>query len=78
MGKFFDLGFAKGIRDNVSTVNNAVKALSDQNIATASGPKINGSTTQNFTQNIYAPATPSRLDLYRDAKNLLAMAGGLS
>lgn len=73
-GKFFDLGFAKGIRDNVSSVNSAVAALTDQSVSGLSGGS-GRSTTQNFTQNIYAPKTPSRIELYRDAKNLLAMGG---
>ena len=74
LGKFFDLGFAQGIRDNVSSVNSAVSALTDQSVSGLSGGSVK-STTQNFTQNIYAPQTPSRLELYRDAKNLLAMGG---
>ena len=32
-----------------------------------------GNTTNNFTQVINAPKTPSRIELYRDSKNLLAL-----
>lgn len=33
--------------------------------------------TNNFTQNIYAPQQPSRIELYRQTRNLLAAAGRL-
>ena len=39
---------------------------------------INNSKTSNFTQNIYAPQAPSRIELYRQTKNLLALAEGRS
>lgn len=35
-----------------------------------------GAMTQNFTQIINAPKAPSRIELYRQTKNLLAYAGG--
>lgn len=33
-------------------------------------------TTYNYTQNIYSPEAPSRLDIYRQTQNLLALTGG--
>lgn len=36
----------------------------------------NNRSNYNYTQNIYAPKTPSRLDLYRDGKRLLTIGGG--
>ena len=35
------------------------------------------SSVQNFTQNIYAPQQPSRIELYRQTRNLLALAKGV-
>lgn len=36
----------------------------------------NNRSNYNYTQNIYAPKTPSRLDLYRDGKRLLTIGRG--
>ena len=35
---------------------------------------VSNNTTTNFTQNIYAPQAPSRIELYRQTKNLLNLA----
>lgn len=35
---------------------------------------VSNTATTNFTQNIYAPQAPSRLELYRQTKNLLSLA----
>ncbi len=54
--------------------NEMVKQLSsvgkNSNIATAMSTN-----TNNFTQNIYAPQQPSRIELYRQTKNLLELKG---
>lgn len=89
-GEYLDLGLVKGmlrklglLKATAREVMSAVlpqEAMADQS-ATAAGARAGSggrSVTNNFTQNIYAPKTPSRLELYRDAENLLAMAGGMS
>lgn len=38
---------------------------------------VNNNSTQSFVQNIYAPKQPSRIELYRQTKKLLAMAKGV-
>ena len=54
----------------------------DMNTAITGGSRVikpqgtAGNKVQNFTQNIYAPKQPSRLELYRQTKNLLSLAGG--
>lgn len=40
----------------------------------ANNSSMSKSMVQNFTQNIYAPQQPSRIELYRQTKNLLALA----
>lgn len=40
------------------------------------GGAITNSNVNNFTQNIYAPKAPSRIELYRQTKNLLAYSKG--
>ena len=42
-------------------------------LANANG-NVSNNKTMNFTQNIYAPQQPSRIELYRQTKNLLALA----
>ena len=42
----------------------------------AGGSLTNNNKTTNFTQNIYAPKQPSRLELYRQTRNLLQLATG--
>jgi len=44
--------------------------------STARSAITNNSNVNNFTQVINAPKSPSRIELYRDAKNLLALKGG--
>ena len=46
-----------------------------ETINTGSVRNISNKTDYSFTQNIYAPAQPSRIELYRQTKNLLALAG---
>lgn len=42
---------------------------------TASSGNVTNSKVNNFTQNIYAPKQPSRIELYRQTRNLLDYAG---
>lgn len=84
LGEFFDLGFAKGISENINSVTKAASAMANDTVdaMNVKTPKINNNggqgTVNQFTQNIYAPKTPSRIELYRDAQNLIAMAGGMA
>lgn len=40
------------------------------------GSSISNSNVNNYTQNIYAPKQPSRIELYRETRRLLALKGG--
>lgn len=55
-----------------SLSNLSVPSLSSMNPSAG----INNSKVNNFTQNIYAPQQPSRIEIYRQTKNLLEMAKG--
>ena len=46
-----------------------------ETINTGNIRNISNKTDYSFTQNIYAPSAPSRIELYRQTKNLLAFAG---
>lgn len=82
--RFIDEGVAVGITQNEDIALNAMRNFSDRLNASmnlnAPGMSSSGSTAgiggYNFTQNIYSPKAPSRLDIYRDTRNLLAYAGG--
>lgn len=63
----------KWIRAVAAEMVNATGA--SQPIVATSGS--NRQTTQNFTQIINAPKAPSRIELYRQTKNLLALAKGV-
>lgn len=67
--------FSNKLREGLSTINSGLSS----NISISSG--INGgggvvSNVNNFTQVINSPKTPSRIELYRQTKNLLALKGG--
>ena len=46
-------------------------------VTTIGGGLVNNSHVNNFTQVINAPKMPSRLELYRQTKNLLVYKGGM-
>ena len=63
-------------------LDNAKSGLSNMNNSSfnENNSRSNNSTTNNvinnFTQNINAPKQPSRIELYRQTRNLLALKGG--
>lgn len=64
-----------GMKRNLSSMN-----LGSNNLLSGSGNTNNSnSIVQNFTQNINSPKQPSRIELYRQTRNLLALAkeGGI-
>lgn len=79
-GKFLDLGLAEGMLDNIGKVKSAAQQMVSAAIPSG-GITVNGTgagtVNNSYTQNIYAPKTPSRLEIYRDTRNLLQMAGGI-
>lgn len=84
-GKGVDEGIALGISRNKGLVLNEMDKLAGQMSAfnpivsgyrNIGGTAGNGVATTNYTQNIYSPKAPSRLDIYRDTRNLLNYAGG--
>jgi hypothetical protein len=88
VGKSIPEGIAVGIEKNaksvlssikdltMGTVNAAKNGLNSASFALNSGSGISGGTVNNFTQIINSPKQLSRLDIYRQSKNLLGFAGG--
>lgn len=79
-GEYMDEGLAEGMKAQLRTVERASAqmaqaAIPGQQNLSASGSGAAVSARPSFVQNIYAPKTPSRLELYRDTQNLLAMEG---
>ena len=71
-----------GIDDNAKNVLSSVKNLTAGVMSTARdnipsiGGTVGGGVVNNFTQVINSPKQLSRLDIYRQSKNLLSYAGG--
>ena len=84
VGKWLPEGIAVGIDKNAKSVMSAMKDLTMNTLgATRDGLSelgVNGGVTggvvNNFTQVINSPKQLSRLDIYRQSKNLLGYAGG--
>ena len=82
IGKFIDEGLMLGIDDNAKNVLSSVKNLTAGVMSTARdnipsiGGTVGGGVVNNFTQVINSPKQLSRLDIYRQSKNLLSYAGG--
>jgi phage-related protein len=88
VGKWIPAGIAVGIDKNAKTALNSVKDLAvnavngaraglDTATTTLSGGTGGaGGTVNNFYQTINSPKQLSRLDIYRQSKNLLGYAGG--
>lgn len=79
---------AKQLVKSVKRVTNQAVALSQEMLSGLNAPKLalagggtaGASTTvvnNNYTQTINAPKQPSRLELYRQTKNLLSLKGGV-
>lgn len=83
VGKFLPMGLAEGIKDKTSAAVNAMKTMGQKMMAPAQNIKDSlagagavagtgaSSIVQNFTQNNYSPKSLSRLEIYRQSKNLL-------
>lgn len=83
IGKWLPEGIAVGISNNAKSVANAMKDLTTDSVAGAREglSSIRGNTggvVNNFTQVINSPKQLSRLDIYRQSKNLLGYAGGIA
>ena len=88
VGKWIPAGIAVGIDKNAKTALNSVRDLAINTLGGASaglktattslggGGAIGGGVVNNFYQTINAPKQLSRLDIYRQSKNLLGYAGG--
>lgn len=83
VGQFLPMGLAEGIKDKTSAAVNAMKTMGQKMMAPAQNIKNNlasagnsvgaasNTVVQNFTQNNYSPKSLSRLEIYRQSKNLL-------
>lgn len=87
VGKWIPEGIAVGITDNAKSVLGAMKDLTvnalgsakaglNTEAITGGGAAVGGGVVNNFTQVINSPKQLSRLDIYRQSKNLLGYAGG--
>lgn len=85
IGRFLPEGIAVGIDKNAKSVLNSMRNLTantlgaaTQGLQTASTTTggVLGGTVNNFYQTINSPKQLSRLDIYRQSKNLLGYAGG--
>jgi phage-related protein len=86
VGKWIPAGIAVGIDKNAKTALNSVKNLAMNTVGSAraglntattlGGGSVGGGVVNNFTQVINSPKQLSRLDIYRQSKNLLGYAGG--
>lgn len=84
VGKFIPQGIAVGIEKNAKSVLSSMRDLTANAVGNArnglAGGGVNSSTggvVNNFTQNNYSPKSLSRLEIYRQSKNLLGYAGGV-
>ena len=89
VGKWIPAGIAVGIDKNaksalnsvrdlaVNTVNSAKAGLNTATTTIDGGVVGAGGVVNNFTQVINSPKQLSRLDIYRQSKNLLGYAGGV-
>ena len=82
VGKWIPEGIAVGISKNAKSALNAMKDLTADSLGSAraglssSGGSVTGGVVNNFYQTINSPKQLSRLDIYRQSKNLLGYAGG--
>ena len=87
VGKWLPEGIDVGISDNAKSVLGAMKDLTVDTLGSAraglntatttlGGGSVGGGVVNNFTQVINSPKQLSRLDIYRQSKNLLGYAGG--
>ena len=67
------------LENNKRWISAVAREMSNQTngVATIGGGLVNNSHVNNFTQVINAPKMPSRLELYRQTKNLLEYKGGM-
>ena len=85
VGRYLPEGIALGIDKNAKSVMNSMRNLATNTVGAARSGLTSGSSTgivrggvvNNFTQVINSPKTLSRLDIYRQSKNLLGYAGGV-
>ena len=85
VGRYLPEGIALGIDKNAKSVMNSMRNLATNTVGAArSGLSVGagtglvrGGVVNNFTQNNYSPKQLSRVDIYRQSKNLLGYAGGV-
>lgn len=76
LGMFSGKGYVNGLADSLKGVKASISNMvgNIKNVGTTNNSNISKSNVSNFTQNIYAPKQPSRIELYRQTKNLLNYA----
>ncbi|MBE5881221.1 MAG: hypothetical protein E7289_02745 [Lachnospiraceae bacterium] len=88
VGKWLPEGIAVGVKDNTKGLFNTLKDLAIDTVGSAraglgtatatigGSGTVGGGVVNNFYQTINSPKQLSRLDIYRQSKNLLGYAGG--
>lgn len=80
VGKWIPKGIAVGIDANADAALKSIKSLSTEMVGSARsgmGTAVAGSVVYNFNQTNNSPRALSRLEIYRQSKNLLGYAGGV-
>ena len=84
VGRYLPEGIALGIDKNAKSAINSMRNLAEDTVGAAQSG-LNSSTggllgaggvVNNFTQNNYSPKALTRLEIYRQSKNLLSFSGG--
>jgi len=85
VGKWIPEGIAVGVKKNAKSALNSMRDLTTNAVNSARNglssvggtSSSTGGVVNNFTQNNYSPKSLSRLEIYRQSKNLLGYAGGV-
>ena len=84
VGRYLPEGIALGIDKNAKSAINSMRNLAEDTVGAAQsgfntstgGLLGSGGVVNNFTQNNYSPKALTRLEIYRQSKNLLSFSGG--
>ena len=79
VGKWIPAGISEGIKKHANEVYQSVGTMSNGMLNSLSGSGVGGNSTvvNNYNQTINSPKALSRLEIYRQSKNLLGFAGGV-
>ena len=83
IGQWIPAGIGVGIMDNMKSLYSPLQAMGsavvgglNRDVTGATGTSAVGGVVNNYNQTINSPKALSRLEIYRQSKNLLGYAGG--